>query len=168
MFAVFSIKMGEYYINDPLSIRELLTCNGQKKLPEFVKIIPWLLHDGKVLEVTINLLNPDESKDVIGLINSLVEEIEKEDPWVKEVFGVSGPGEGVVVYLKFPQERYGKESLQSNDFSIPIELARLMFKAKTGPFSTTRGKPKPVKSDISVAKNVTEFVGKWIYFLSLP
>jgi len=54
-------------------------------------------------------------------VNTLVNAVAAEDPWVKAVFGISGPGEGVVVY-PLPEDDAA--------FQPWYKMRSLVFKAK--------------------------------------
>jgi hypothetical protein len=76
-------------IADPSEIEALL--NGWSH-PD-VRILPWA-----TAPVTINLFDREQVKKMAEDAETLVDQTEKEDPYIKETFGVSGTGEGLVYY----------------------------------------------------------------------
>jgi len=75
--------------------------------------------------------------------------VEREDPWAKAALGISGLGEGLVMY---PVSVDG--AAPPTD---PAELAQLMFKAK-GEKHRTAGTKTAVAVDAAAAASVDDFV----------
>lgn len=96
----------------------------RKRLPEHrdLFVIPW---HGEAL--TINYA--EDMEEAVATLNQMVEAVEEEDPWVRATFGISGLGEGIVLY---PQ--LGDAPLDSETF------AQLGFKAKGLKHRTARSK----------------------------
>lgn len=94
IWAVFGILLGgaddSQMVYDPKEIAKYLSGLA---LPE-LHILPWA--DG--IEFTIDYGSKDSLEAAALLLNGHVARIEKEDPWVKETFGISGMGEGIVLY----------------------------------------------------------------------
>ena len=61
-------------------------------MPENVYILPWYTGESYLVEFK-NDLNP-----IADVFNSHVADIQAADPWVKQIFGVEGLGEGFVYY----------------------------------------------------------------------
>ncbi len=89
IFAVFAIQVGTgddaTLITEPEDIRA--------QLPEHpdVFVIPWCADP-------IELDFAKDLEQAATAINELVMAIEREDPWVRDTFGIRGLGEGVVMY----------------------------------------------------------------------
>jgi hypothetical protein len=111
----------------------------QYKLPELY-ILPWY---GNSIEV--NFAEPESLVLTADVASTLVEGVEKEDPWVKDTFGVSGVGEGLVFYPVNPT------------IAHPEILFTYMWKAK-GEKHRTVGAHQAVQVNASVAASVDEFV----------
>jgi len=74
----------------------LLLMGGQDALPAGMHVIPWMPEACKKLDV----LDSTSAAFVQQAheIDRLVASVDAEDPWVREAFGVRGPGEGIVWY----------------------------------------------------------------------
>jgi len=137
IFVVFAVQVDENtLITDPEEI------NGYVLEHEDIKVLPW--YDANFF---IDYSNTDLLRAVIKDINAEVDKVEKEDPWVKEVFGVSGIGEGLVFY---PYKEYDRD-----------RISLLMFKAK-GEKHQVAVQNKPVQLDPEVLNSINEFSDKFI------
>lgn len=88
IFAVFAIFAGDDIITDPSKIAELLVDK-----PDNVHILPW--HKD---QFTVDYCSEANIRSVAPVLNTMVADIEKCDPWVKSTFDVAGIGEGIVFY----------------------------------------------------------------------
>ena len=61
---------------------------------ENVRVLPWYAN----LQGTVDLGSDESAKAFADELEKVVAQIEDCDPYIKETFGVSGPGEGVVLY----------------------------------------------------------------------
>lgn len=98
-FCVFAAReMGDQgrIIDEPDALSEIC-----KDIPG-VYILPWY---PMVVSIDFGLSDSDLQNEV-DRINSAVFEIEKEDPWVKQTFGISGTGEGLVFYPNIENNSY--------------------------------------------------------------
>jgi hypothetical protein len=87
-FFVFAVLFnGESIITDPSLIEKTLGDD----IPDRVRILPW---HGDEIEIDFSDIPLMEKK--LEAINKEIESIDKEDPYIKDTFGVSGPGEGLV------------------------------------------------------------------------
>lgn len=59
-----------------------------------IYVIPWLYED----TMKLNFLQQESAQEFIDQVMKTVDAIAAEDPYVKQMFNVSGPGEGVVGY----------------------------------------------------------------------
>lgn len=141
VFAVFAIRDGDRVIHDPDELRARLPVAGA---PANLHVLPW--EDDHVV---VDYGSRAALDEVARALNERIAAVEREDPWVKRTFGISGLGEGLVLY---PLEVDGAAA--SAD---PESLARLMFKAK-GEKHRTAGTKTAVQVDTSVVGSVAEFV----------
>lgn len=144
VFVVFAIQVGHeeaaQIIFEPTEIQHLLGDN----LPESIHILPWWNEP-----IVVDFASQDSLAAVAAEINKQVEAVEKEDPWVKTTFGLSGLGEGVVLY---PVNIEGGQVP-----THPEALATYMWKAK-GEGHRTAGTKEAVQVDASVVATSAEFV----------
>jgi hypothetical protein len=140
VFAVFALQYGvgteariEY---DPEKIRAALPPH-----PDLF-VLPWW----EPAQVTLNFADSASLDQEVVRLNRLVEVVEAEDPWVKETFGISGLGEGLVFY-----------PVGQDVPTDPEGLARFMFKAK-GLKHRTAGTKEPVQVAAEVVNGAKEFV----------
>lgn len=104
-----------------------------------VYVLPWY---GPEFE--INFLDSTDCQRIVDEINDLVAEVEREDPFIKETFGVSGIGEGLVFY---PEHGF----------------SRLAFKAKGEKHQVKKTKSKaPVEIDVEVFGKVRDFADAFV------
>lgn len=141
VFAVFAVRDGDRVIHDPDELRARLPAAGA---PANLHVLPW--EDD---EFVVDYGSRAALDAVAQALNERIAGVEREDPWVKRTFGISGLGEGLVLY---PLEVDGAAA--SAD---PESLARLMFKAK-GEKHRTAGTKTAVQVDASVVGSVAEFV----------
>jgi hypothetical protein len=144
IFAVFAVQLGygdsASLITDPSAIDFLIAPLG---IPG-VYVIPWM----PGVDFRIDYANKESVKKAADFLNGIVADVEAEDPWIKAVFGVSGVGEGVVLY---PVVSSG---------CIPISpeaVTGLMFKAKGEKHRTVASK-EAVQVNPDVLASVDAFV----------
>lgn len=144
VFAVFALQVGygtdAKVVSDPLEVTAMLGTGA----PTNLFVLPW---QGDTLVVDFGDRASLEATATV--VNRRVEAVEKEDPWIKNTFGTSGLGEGLVLY---PVEVEGGRVPAD-----PENLAHLMWKAK-GEKHRTAGTKEAVQVDASVVANTTEFV----------
>lgn len=105
-------------------------------------VIPWF-NNGE--QFVLDVAAPaEEIQETLDLINDRVAAVEACDPWVKEIFGVEGTGEGLVFY---PVD-------ELDDYRF---FKNVCFKAK-GEKHKVVAKTKPVQADPTVAANTDAFV----------
>lgn len=150
-FAVFLISTGQtsyventtgetHYAIDNLIIepKEIEDFIGAER-PDDVYILPWT-HECE----PIDFMKIDTIEKMVGEINSLIEQVEKVDPWVKETFGVEGIGEGIVYY-----------PVGATDYWT---FRSLTFKAKGEKHKVNRTDKQAVQIDPTVYAQVVDFV----------
>lgn len=103
-------------------------------------VLPWY---GNVFDVDFTE-SAESLEPILTEINTEVDRIENEDPWVAEVFGVKGVGEGLVYY---PISHTGREN-----------FCNLTFKAK-GKKHQVIAHTKPAQASATIVEGVTEFAG---------
>ena len=149
-FAVFAVQLWddageEVLLVDPETIAYLL-----QPLPADTYVLPWY---GP--EVPIDFMAPSET-NAVDVINALVEDVEINDPWVAETFGLHGTGEGVVMY---PVAGPGVE--YATNLTVPrAQITDLLFKAK-GLAHRVKQQDKAVKP-LADVYDATEFVAAYV------
>eukprot|EP01080_Neovahlkampfia_damariscottae_P003258 gene3258-5701_t len=88
LFAIFSILLDDEIIYEPSIISKLLP-----EIPSNFYVIDWFT---EIFE--LKFFDEKDLQQKAEFINEKVDKIDKEDPWVKELFNISGPGEGLVLY----------------------------------------------------------------------
>ena len=139
LFVVFALRRDGVIVHEPDEIRALLPAAGA---PGELHVLPW-----EGAPITIPFGDREQLAAVASELNARVALVEREDPWVKQALGISGLGEGLVLY---PTRVDG----------APPETERfeqLMFKAK-GEKHRTAGTKTAVQIDPSVVASVDEFV----------
>lgn len=139
-FCIFAIQKDDVIIYEPEQISELI---GEPL--ENVYVLPW---QGERIDINYALPVP-ELQDVLDSINSEIQKIEACDPWVKETFGIEGPGEGFVFYPVNMDQMAG--GILRNDFSAYV------FKAK-GEKHRVQKQKSAVEISPEEQSSITEFV----------
>lgn len=145
-FFVFAAYVDDVVINNPEILEEII--------PDLddILVLPW--------EATwtdpIDLENPEELEAFAQSINSRVEAIVKRDPFIYGIFGVDGPGEGLVVS---PTANPGTTPLLGSLNRHAYES--LTFKAKTEKHQVQRTK-KAASGTLEVPESVAKFVGMFV------
>jgi len=148
IFAVFSIMIDGGIIFDPTLIASFFPAT----LPENLHIIPWMISEECGEQIVLNYDDVAQLESQLPQINTLVRRIDTLDPWVREIFQVDGPGEGVVWYpVSLVQDKW----LTNEDFS------RLAFKTKGEKHAVVKqAKPAQIKPEVSAG--VPEFVDMFV------
>lgn len=143
IFAVFAaLRMdNDDFVVDPHMLSFL--CKG---LGDDVLVLPW--HTTKAFFDFTE--STEELQAKIDKINEDVLEIEKNDPWVKQMFGVDGVGEGLVFYPRFVTNVDDIEIFLMQDF------ANLSFKAKGEQHKNVKTSA-PAQIDAAKAANAVVF-----------
>jgi len=141
IFAVFAVKVGDNFLTDPNDLRVYAP-----KHPD-VFVLPWY---GE--EFTVNFSSVPQS--IVAHMNEQVAAVESSDPWIKEVFGVDGTGEGLVYY---PVDSIGSGRALSVMDDSPDYLGRRVFKAK-GEAHRVNGHKEAVAISTALLEGVPEFV----------
>jgi len=89
-------------------------------------------------------------------MNKLVEEIDKEDPWVKKHFGISGCGEGIVWYP------LNLGNIPQHTTRIDISLFnRFCFKAKGATHGVVVQK-QPIQAKLEIPSGAADYVDMFV------
>lgn len=148
LFVVFAVQFGHHHTT--LAKLEVEPERIRSFLPEHddVYVLPW--HG---VEVTLDFGDRITLERSASIINEMVTDVEDCDPWVAEIFGVRGLGEGVVMY---PQN--GADGTAPGDMRVIRETyTSLMFKAKGDKHQVVKQK-KPAQLEPERAANVAQFV----------
>lgn len=141
VFAVFAAVIDGRVIYEPGELREIAPAAGA---PPELFVLPW-----EGAETLVDFGARAQLEEVAATLEQRVVEVEREDPWVKRSFGISGVGEGLVFY-----------PVRVDGASPRLErqgLAELMFKAK-GEKHRTVGAKVAVSVDPAVAASSEELV----------
>lgn len=141
LFAVFGVQLDGRIVFEPAEIRKLAPPTGA---PSELHVLPW---EGESL--VLDFASKESLEAAASELNSRVVAVEQEDPWVKRMFGISGIGEGLVLY-----------PIQVDGAAPPGEpeaFSRLMFKAK-GEKHRTMKASRAVQVNASTAATIDEFV----------
>jgi len=150
VFAVFAIQLGDpgresaRLVIDPERIAAMLPAHRD------VFVLPW---HGE--PITLDFSDEAQLQSAVERLNAMVLEVERCDPWVADVFGVEGIGEGLVLY---PVQGVAFDDDGAADRD---QLAALMFKAKGEKHRVARQK-KAVVIDPEVAKGIDDFVAMMV------
>ncbi len=145
VFAVRSMENPESLLVEPADIKHVVS-----GIPD-TYVIPWFSRGGytdfeyiEELKIDWSLSNEELTKS-LDPINEWVYSVEHMDPWVFDVFGIKGTGEGLVFYpISREHEGY-------------TNFSNLVFKAK-GEKHKNIATAKPAQVDASTAASVDAFV----------
>jgi len=149
IYAVFGILIGESIITSPERITTLL--QKEKKYPEEVFVVPFVTS-----QLPLNFSDSSQLEKPVNEMNTIVESIDKEDPYVKETFQITGPGEGIVWYPISKDNELGYMKFET--------YSSLVFKTKGLTHSVIRTK-RAVQLEPEAAQGVDDFVEM---FVTLP
>lgn len=88
-------------------------------------------------------------EEAIAIVNRMVAEIERQDPWVKETFEIEGLGEGLVMYP------------ETTTLVERFSYSELLFKGKGEKHQVVKSK-KSVQIDPELAESIDEFVSLFV------
>jgi len=140
-FVIFAIQKGTQLLFEPQTLLDELARPGA---PPELRVLPW---EGSA--ITIDFNSRDSLEQAAAELNHRVAAVEQEDPWVKQTFGISGVGEGLVLYPVAVNAAPAVFNME--------ELAVLMFKAK-GEKHRSAGTKTAVAVDATVVASVQDFV----------
>jgi hypothetical protein len=138
-FAVFAARYldsdNDTLIIDPFVLQDLV-----KNIPN-TYVLPW---QGAQIEIDWNASSEELAKQAEE-INKIVYQIEKNDPWIENTFGIKGVGEGIVLY-PVSQNHLGNKN-----------YSNLCFKAKGDKHKNIKNNA-PAQVDASTANSIEQFV----------
>jgi len=153
-FFVFGVKARDSYITCPRLIALFVP------VLEDVRILPWFFSPEKP-EMSIDFDKTDTLKAFSELINDAVGTIEVEDPYMKETFQLSGPGEGLVL-TPYRINEVGKDIKYEGEADISLSrMSDFTFKAKVEAHRSQRSKA-PVMPISDIPESVREFVQEFV------
>lgn len=120
---------------------EILTYLGDH-YKDFVYVLPW---QGD--SFVVNYFDKPELERVVAYLNEIVLKVEACDPWVKEMFGIDGIGEGLVYYPTM------KPSYS--------EFSHYAFKAKGDKHKVTKTK-EAVQIDPELVSSINDFCNMFV------
>ena len=133
IFAIFTLQRADTWLIDPDAIRAALPAP-----PAGLHVLPW-----QEPTLTVDFADRASLEAAAALLSECVTRIEAEDPWVRETFGLSGTGEGLVLY-------------PTSVGSDRDRIAALLFKAK-GEKHRTVATPRAVTVDPATASSAATF-----------
>lgn len=142
IFAVFAVQIGvldSQLETDPAKIGAFVPEDRD------VYVIPWEGDD-----ITMDFSNAEQLQKSANIINKMVEYVELCDPWVKDKFGITGIGEGVVLY-----------PITNGTLINKQEYSDLVFKAKGEKHKVVNAK-KPAQINPEFVKTIDEFVDLFV------
>ncbi len=139
IWAVFGLGTATKMITQPEDIEQILNIT---ELPDWCHILPWY---GELFDIDFK----GDLSQLRPVLEKMVENVESCDPWVKEVFGVEGTGEGVVLYPI------------GDDFIAREPLSSYLFKAK-GEKHKVKSTKQKVEIAPEVAQSISDFVSTFV------
>lgn len=126
VFSVLNVKTG-YMSTQPSTISKIvINLFGEH---DRIKVIPWYSS-----AIPLNFLDQKECQEFIdGATNEVDNIIGAEDPYIKEEFGIEGPGEGLVYYAF----TYDNDSMK-----IIVPRMSCIFKVKTEIHTVNKAKKR--------------------------
>ncbi|KAL6068671.1 Translation machinery-associated protein 22 [Balamuthia mandrillaris] len=172
MYAVFALLLDKSkLIVAPDQILSFLQQEGALPMPQDLIVLPWFPslspsyaskedEEAELIQVQMDFASSEgQLIKEVDRMNVLVENVDKEDPWVKSRFGVSGSGEGLVWYpVSFPlaSEEVKEEAEQRVELS-PDLFQALSFKTKGPTHSVIAGK-KSVQLSPELVESAEQFL----------
>lgn len=148
-FFIFAIKYFDdgLYVDNPFAINRIL----ELRFPtlharEDVEVIPWYTDE---MEISTKFEDAAALQEVANAINQMVEVVDAEDPYIKELYGIEGHGEGIVFTPAICPDR---DKLTYSD---------LVFKAKGASHQTQKVRA-PVTIDPETVKAGNEFARSYV------
>ena len=153
VFCIFAVVIGDHkdenawVMVEPSQIERLVPIHPQIKVIPFMNFVYENDQGGRMESdfLSIEFTNPLDK--VVDLMNALVADIERCDPFVKDQFGVEGTGEGIVFHPMIDGTPFIQRDYYSN----------LIFKAKGEKHKVTKQR-NAVQIDPEVMASITEFV----------
>lgn len=145
-FFIFAIQIEDKMITTPIDIEDFI--------PDLddVIVLPWDM----IFEQEVNFNDADQCQSFADLLNEQVKRVGEQDPFIRGIFGVDGPGEGWVIS---PICNPGSDPL---DGDLDVYWYNVLaFKVKTDAHMVQKTKKK-VSKDIEVPAGVVELVDMFV------
>lgn len=131
VFSIYDIE-NDVMVIEPEVIEDIVTSIfGERFEDKNIYVLPWQTEE---IEIDFSRQNSCQ-KFISGVMHQIDTDIAKQDPYIKEIFGVEGPGEGFVFYGTAGQQFDGT----ALDQDI---LLNYIFKAKTESHSVQKTKSR--------------------------
>lgn len=140
-FFIFAMQINDLMYTDPDLIESTMA-----KDCDNVLVLPWHF----IFESEIDWINAARTNAMIDVINDQVEKIGEVDPFIRDVFGIEGVGEGLVLV-----PYTGTEGIDRDLYSA------LTFKAKTEAHRV-KSTVKAVSQRMEVPQDVKDFVSMFV------
>lgn len=139
-FYVFAIDTDHIFsdrvyrrINDPETITNFMKIVFECNIPDGIKVIPWFYDEDIVVDVD----DQSAAQQFIDSATSDVDAIGVFDPYIKSLYGIEAPGEGLVYYCM----DFGSAVRKTLHISRVEEYCKgYMFKHKTAEHSVNKSK----------------------------
>jgi len=94
-FFIFAIQSGDTYIVEPLLIKSFLKAMTGIEVDgrDDIQVIPW---HTQPMYLPLAVESAYSLQAVVDTMSAYVEKVDKEDPYIKKLYGIEGPGEGLV------------------------------------------------------------------------
>lgn len=145
-FFVFAVQIDDDIVVEPHEIEQMV--------PDLdnLLVLPW----DTIWDTPFNLGDEDELQFLGGEVGRLRTSVGERDPFIHGVFGIDGPGEGIVVVPRAIGEDDPNEA-----FSIDRHwYSSLMFKVKTEAHAVKKNQGAKVK--LEVPQNVLDFAEMFV------
>eukprot|EP01088_Endostelium_zonatum_P016673 TRINITY_DN4604_c0_g1_i1.p1 TRINITY_DN4604_c0_g1~~TRINITY_DN4604_c0_g1_i1.p1 ORF type:complete len:431 (-),score=140.28 TRINITY_DN4604_c0_g1_i1:22-1314(-) len=167
-FFLFSVQIDDLILFDPLQISDILTSDLSQLSSNLIStfkdnfhIIPWFNFtlsnvESKPNSFEFNFADSDSLDAPINIINTVVDQIDKEDPYILSLFKVKGPGEGLVW---FPTSQFllTKKPFNFQEEILNYGISRMNFSKYC--FKTKGEKHRVVATKKAVAKEPEKVEG---------
>lgn len=140
-FFIFAMQINDTIYTDPAQIEGTLSPDSDKVL-----VLPWHF----VFEAPFDWIDTGTANVLVEVINHHVERIGERDPFIYEVFGIDGPGEGLVL-TPFT----GTDGIDRDLYSA------LTFKAKSEAHRV-KATEKAVSTRMEIPAEATAFVEMFV------
>lgn len=142
-FFIFAVQVGEFMITDPEVIPSFLPEDGPAL--DRVVVLPWM-----DIRMTIDFSNPAAADKQAEEMNVLAEAIGTNDPFISYMFGIDGPGEGVVMV-----------PTSLGDATMPIaDYNSFVFKVKAARHGAK--KAKAATRHVEIPEGAAEFIDMFV------
>lgn len=141
-FFVFAVQIDDRIITDPVLIEAM--CPDIDNLI----VLPWHMD----FESSVDWSDPTAANAWVDILNEEVERIGECDPFIKDIFGIEGVGEGLVL---MPNTTGNSDGIERDEFATQT------FKAKSEAHRVKKTE-KAVSKRVEVPEGVPEFVEAFV------